>query len=868
VLQKKQSIPIGLVMILGLVLSQGADAREEVQAQESPADSAPGQTDDTANESKRVKFTPAIEAPSIEPMVLEEVVVTAARVEGGGKGRRTVASRKDLDESDRTDMESFFDDIDGLSTLGGDDEGNAFSINGLSPDLSMVTLDGQGFGQGRGSGGLGAGDLPTDMILRVDIFKTPTASMEEGGSGGLVNLQMRSPLQIPQPSTSIRGKLAYVPEKGNFGPAANIFLGRPSESKKFGYMLSVNLDDRTREYGSQIVSSWELQEYDGRPAFVPRQVRSDAVKIGESRILGSLVLGFRPHESLEVNGKLILSQRRKDTESHSLQHRLEKQRDITALAFDDRIVSELVSSDRSRRNLRISGSMREDEVESQMLTLDFTWRHKGWRTAGVIGYNIDENTSHKPSQTATFDVNNSFGYVANKDGSLSMFYPQGFPPDQDFLFSRINLSERNTKDTNGFGGIDVIRGLGQGFFRRVRFGGKFREMSRSRGTYTGNTDVDDDLTLEDFFSGQYRKTPWDTVVWPSADMDTVNTAVQESDITWKQNLLNQYDIKRQTGAGYLQADFRASLKENRFLVGNIGARIVNTETWINGFQNHGEGTFPFSQKNTYSDILPSLSMRVRVAERTALTLGAARVMTHPAFNDLAPGIRINNADKTAKSGNPDLEPFRANQYLAELTWAPVRGRRLSGMLSYRDAESFFVRGEESIEINDATFIVMRPINGYNGSILSASIKLDQNLRRMTRYLRSFDLSLSYTYNDSRTQMKDPYTGETLPMPATAEHVARAGLYYSRDIFSGNLVYQWRGRSLKSSFSESGLSVWNQPVGSLNLSLGWRLSGIFQLGIDARNLLSEDQLQTTDDSGQLLRITERNRMFSATLRARW
>jgi len=801
-------------------------------------------------------------------VVLEEVVVTATRVEGGGKRRSTVAGRKELDNSDQTDMDGFFDDIDGLSTLGGDDEGNSFSINGLSADLSKVTLDGQGFGEGRGNGGIGAGDLSPDMILRVDVYKTPTASMEEGGSGGLVNLQMRNPLDIPLPSTSIRAKLGYVPDKGNFSPSANLFLGRPSENRKFGYMLSLNLDDRSRQYGSQIISSWDLQEFDGRPAFIPNQVRSDAVRIDERRVLANLTLGFRPHPSLDINGKLFLSQRYKDTESDSLQHRLEKQRDIIVQAFDDRIVSELESSDRSRENLRISGSLREDQVESQMLTVDFIWRHNGWRVNGVAGYGVDDNTSHTPTQSATFEVNNPFGYIADEDGSLAMSYGDGFPPTPDFILSRINLSERNTRDTNGFAGIDVNHGLGKGFFRRVRFGGKFREATRGRRNSTGRVSLDEDLTLEDFFSGRYRQTPWDTVEWPGVDMGKVDATVQENQVNWTDNLLNKYDIERQTGAGYLQADFRAKLDELRFLVGNIGARIVNTETWISGFQSQGGVLVPFSQKNAYTDILPSLSMRMRVAERTALTLGAAKVMTHPAFNDLAPGIRINNADKTAKSGNPDLEPFRANQYLAELTWAPVRGRRLSGMLTYRDAESFFVRGEESIEINDVTFIVMRPINGYNGSILTAGLKLDQNLRRMTRYLRNFDLSLSYTHNSSRTEMKDPYSGETLPMPNTAEHVVRAGFNYSRETFSGKLLYQWRGRSLKSSFSEGGLSVWNQPVGSLNLNLSWRLKGMFQLAFDARNLLSEDQVQTTDDSGQLLRITERDRSFSVSLRANW
>ncbi|MCP4047883.1 MAG: TonB-dependent receptor plug domain-containing protein, partial [Gammaproteobacteria bacterium] len=588
-LQTKQFISIVLFLILGVVLSQGAVAQQkEDSAVEVPA-SDPEQTDNSVDKGKLVVTMPAPPPPIDASMILEEVVVTAARVEGGGNRRRTAAGRKDLDGSDQTDMEGFFDDIDGLSTLGGDDEGNAFSLNGLSPDLSKVTLDGQGFGQGRGSGGLGAGDLPTDMILRVDIFKTPTAAMEEGGSGGLVNLQMRSPLDIPRSSSSIRGKLAYVPDKGNFSPSANFFFGRPSENKTFGYMLSVNLDDRTREYGSQIVSSWELQEFDGRSAFIPRQIRSDAVKIGETRALGSIVLGFRPHESLEISGKLILSQQQKDTESHSLQHRLEKQRDITALAFDDRIVSELVSSDRNRRNLRISSSKREDEIESRMLTMDFIWRHKRWRLEGVAGYGVDENASHKPSQGATFDANNAFGYLANQDGSLAMYYPDGFPPRQDYTLGRINLSDRSTRDTNGFGGIDVIRGLGQGLFRRVRFGAKLREMTRSRTNSTGKTDQGDDLTLDNFFTGQYQKTPWDTVVWPSADMNEVNATIQESEIVWKENLLNEYDIKRQTDAGYLQTDFRASLKENRFLIGNIGLRIVDTKTWIDGYQNRGEG---------------------------------------------------------------------------------------------------------------------------------------------------------------------------------------------------------------------------------------------------------------------------------------
>ena len=52
---------------------------------------------------------------------LEEIIVAATRIEGGGGGRGD-ASRQQLDDSDEIDMEGFFDELDGVSTLGGDGE--------------------------------------------------------------------------------------------------------------------------------------------------------------------------------------------------------------------------------------------------------------------------------------------------------------------------------------------------------------------------------------------------------------------------------------------------------------------------------------------------------------------------------------------------------------------------------------------------------------------------------------------------------------------------------------------------------------------------------------------------------------------------
>ena len=236
--------PLPIAVILAVVSSfgfpPGIKAQESESASKVNSASSAAEKIGDAADAKQDSGQPSKPKP-VSVSEIEEVLVTADRVEGGGGKRGAGAGRDQLDQSDQTDMDGFFDDIDGLSSLGGDDQGNSFSIDGLSADLGLVTLDGQIFGEGGSNGGFGAGDISPDMILRVDVHAFPTASMEEGGAGGRVNLKMRNPVDIPKPSTSIKARVGHVNHL--FSPSTNFFMGRPSASRKFGYMLNVNLSD-------------------------------------------------------------------------------------------------------------------------------------------------------------------------------------------------------------------------------------------------------------------------------------------------------------------------------------------------------------------------------------------------------------------------------------------------------------------------------------------------------------------------------------------------------------------------------------------------------------------------------------------------
>jgi TonB-dependent receptor len=852
-------------LVIGLALS--AVAQEQ---QERPGTPAPPENQACEKSSKKQANDCPTESPirANDAETIEEVLVIGEYIEGSGRRRGTAASRDDLDRSDVISMEDFFDNIQGLSTLGGDDEGNSFSIDGLSPDLSNVTLNGQGFGEGRANNGFGAGDLPPEMIRRVEVYRIPTAMQEEGGAAGSVNLQLRNPVEIARPTNSVKGRLSYVPERGTHSPSGTFFTGRPSPNRTFGYMLGLTVSERVRHDYSQDIKDWVLNDFDGRLAFYPGQVRNNAAMDDQRTVFAGVVVGFRPTPSLDLGASLLLNSKVRDVITHSLLHRFENQRSLDALAFQGRIVSQLDSSDPGRRNLRIVGSGREEQTNSLIFETTLGWRFADWRFNAALNYKVDDGEDAEPSRSGTFEANSDFGYQAASDGALVTHYANAFPAIGDFDAARVNLNERQTRDTSKVAALDINRPIALGLINRLRFGAKLRDMGRDRTSARARVDFEQGQTLAEFFSGRFWRSPWDTVNWPGSDLDAIDAFVRDTGVQWEENLLDDYEIERKTLAGYLQADFRTGEERRRFLVGNLGLRIVTTRSHIEGYRDEGERLVSAVFDDDYLDLLPSLNLRLRMADRTLLSLGAARVMTHPAFNDLAPGIRVNYSDKTGRAGNPELEPFQASVYMAEWVWVPVRGRRVTGHLSFRDVDRYFAMGEESLEIGDEDFLVTRPTNGDDGSLLTAMLKFEQNLGRLHARLQNLTLALSYTRNKSSTDARDPYTHEVLPLPNTAEQVAWINLGYARGEFNGKLSYQWRGRSLRAATSESNLSVWNEAVGSLNLNLAWLIDGGLQLSLDARNLLDEDQVRSTDDARQLWRLTERDRSIAATLRYKW
>jgi iron complex outermembrane recepter protein len=99
-------------------------------------------------------------------------------------------------------------------------EGRQITIRGLGPSFTRVTLNGMEVPASTGGldsfGGVNRGRsfdfnvFSAELFNRIDVNKSPTASIEEGGVSGTVELYTARPLDNPGTHVSLFGQAVLI----------------------------------------------------------------------------------------------------------------------------------------------------------------------------------------------------------------------------------------------------------------------------------------------------------------------------------------------------------------------------------------------------------------------------------------------------------------------------------------------------------------------------------------------------------------------------------------------------------------------------------------------------------------------------------
>jgi iron complex outermembrane receptor protein len=153
-----------------------------------------------------------------------------------------------------------------------------------------------------------------------------------------------------------------------------------------------------------------------------------------------------------------------------------------------------------------------------------------------------------------------------------------------------------------------------------------------------------------------------------------------------------FDVQEKTGGVYGQVNFNYDFFDGWNTFGNLGVRYATTDIDSTGRSTGGRTV---KGENSYSDVLPSFNIAIRPREDLYFRFGAAKTMSRPTLQQLAPTItQLSipdggvNSGATLTIGNPKLSPFRANNFDAAVEWYYAEGGLISVALFKKKIGSY------------------------------------------------------------------------------------------------------------------------------------------------------------------------------------
>jgi len=340
--------------------------------------------------------------------------------------------------------------------------------------------------------------------------------------------------------------------------------------------------------------------------------------------------------------------------------------------------------------------------------------------------------------------------------------------------------------------------------------------------------------------------------------------------------LSSFDVTERTTAPYLMIDMGGPSSRVHM---NFGVRLVNTDLTINGGESNPKGPtyygtaswnglesniVPVTTKRNYTDVLPSFNFVLDVTDTQKIRFGAARVVAPQDLYSLGLGNTYNftrgaNNPTTGvarfffdggTSGNPNLDPYRASQFLLsyENYFAPGGVATLATF--YKQVDNFVETENIATFVKDdfggTTNNVTEPVNAGNGRIYGIEAGGQYAFGDAVDWLRGFGAAANYTYSQSQSQQPTSFT-TTGPIPGVSKNALTGTLYYENHGFSIRGSYSYRDKALNDSavgstfaFGGKVYEVFSAPYGQLDAQASYDFNRHFGVIVSVQNLTDEAQ----------------------------
>ncbi|WP_448211854.1 TonB-dependent receptor [Colwellia sp. MEBiC06753] len=783
-------------------------------------------------------------------------------------------------------------------------EGNEVSIRGIDPQLTSVLLNGNfvastaWFSQSANNRAFNMDLMPSELVAGVDVYKSPEASLDEGGVGGTVVMRTRRPLELDANTIygSVEGNTNSLADDNGFG-ATGMYSWKNDE-ESFGVLLAASTLEtigRARKSENYWEEGWTAS---GISAFDQDRTR-DAFDVTAQ---------WAPSDDLVITGHAFRTELdAKNTNQNFLTINSHWDAGIgcdspnvtpgyEGCTEDANGVREggWIGDSGSRytaSGLPLTGTAvlpawlaqdtntRKAKITSEVFDLTLEYQGNGYTLSGIVGYTESKggNGGNYNGLWGMAGFSPEYPWSEPGSGASTPLRDNGVTVDYDMdrkndIYMAINgldatdgtwqahndrsLAKTKLKDEETYAQLDVDFDVELGAISQIEAGIKFRDHEFSQAYINANLDGGWLTNLADYQDG-YISDFGEVIAsgsiskYPRLDEDAYIKAINSAVTGWTEDLSAYGKVKEEIFSAYVQGNF-----DGDNFRGNVGLRYTGTD--ITGRSYDPTQTSIEKVKGDYEDWLPSFNLAIDLADDMILRMSAARVMSRAGYSQLTPSYsNINPTKPSANSGNPGIKPFRATQMDIGLEYYFNDESLLSLAYFTKDIKSFITDRSEIRYLpspNDNSngeivpWTVSVPAQGRGGNVDGVELQYQQAFG-------NFGTIFNYTYTDSEAENE---AGDTIQLPGNSRNAFNLTGYYEDDMFAARIAYTYRSKFLAAGTAIANQLDINDEQDFLDASFTWHATDEIDITVEGINLLGEvvyarhnggsDTLRTAVDNG--------------------
>lgn len=699
--------------------------------------------------------------------------------------------------------------LPGVSTVRTGGQAGEINIRGLSGDFVHSTLNGREQPATSGSRKIDFDQYPSELISQGAIYKSPKASLIEGGVAGTVELTTADPLKNGKDNSF------NVNVRGSYNDRADEVNG----SDDFGYRLSGSYQGKfaddtfgvalgySRLFQPHVSSQFVGLQYNNTGtvtntagATVENAKISEGFELqqkgGEETRDGYMAtLQWQPVDSFSMKGDFFYTKFESETYARGFRVKTLSNGTITnATVQPNGAVTGGTVTNNGNAFFNVQTTNDDNTLERELLSggIKAEWTEGPWTVSTDLSHSETESVfSNGVNWGIYFDdlsVSNpapeggtQVSYQLNGLGVPSVdFHGRDFTDTNHVAMAKAGIYPYISDDKIDALKIDVKFDLeGNSFFSSFEAGVRLseREFNAERGIFEYGNDFGAGygdqvpLTLQagDYeevnFGGQYADFPSFLAidvprVLANAGIDARPFKKWANDWT----MIQSGRVNEDVFAAYIQANIEAEAF-GKPLTGNVGVRMVETDQQSTGFQKLGLGQGDPIADDTgvinndfvratvgqkYTDYLPSINLNFHVTDNDQVRFAAASVMARAPIDKLkSGGGSWTDAGKYNVWGgtSPLLDPFYADQYdLSYEHYFDDTEGAIALALFYKDIKSFI----ENVTIDPFDFDaagITKPIDPVTGNpFLDGQYQTAQNNDK-GGYIRGVELGYTQTFEN-------------------------------------------------------------------------------------------------------------------------